>query len=172
MGGWETGNAEEVRATVTSNRRFYWPDLPHEKRAGDSWRSRPPSISYIRVALDAGELALAALRTGHLRRHRPAGPCRRPLHLLLQPVASDVQTPLDGADGRLEVAAHLLQRLTADVEGDQGGPIDRLQPLQPPPQLLAQLGPDHLVQGRGAGRLGVLQHVLLDPVQRTTPRHA
>src|SRR5438067_123579 len=58
-----------------------------------------------------------------------------PVQRLLQAVARHVQTPLDRADRRLELTAHLLERLAADVEGDERRAVNRLELLQPRPDF-------------------------------------
>ena len=68
--------------------------------------------------------------------------------LVLQPVAGDVQPALDGADRRLELAAHLLQRPAADVERHQRLAVQRLQPLQAAYSSPACSLADHRVQRR------------------------
>src|SRR5437899_9036388 len=62
-------------------------------------------------------------------------PRRAVLQLLAQPVAGHVQTPLDRADRRLELAAHLLERAALDVEGQQRLAVGRLQAVQAAVQL-------------------------------------
>ena len=45
------------------------------------------------------------------------------LDLLSQPLSGDVQTSLDGTQGRIKLVAHLQQRLTIHVERDQSFPV-------------------------------------------------
>src|ERR1700722_13801479 len=70
-------------------------------------------------SLHARQLTLAALLLLRLA-HRAA------LQRLLQTQTRDVQAALDRADRRLELAGHLLQSATANVERYQRRPIRRL----------------------------------------------
>src|SRR5262249_38722697 len=80
---------------------------------------------------------------------------------LLEPVTGDVQTPLDGADRRLELTAHLLERPAADVERHQRGPVHGLQLVEADPQLGLGLVADQLVERLVEGAGGVLQDLRL-----------
>src|SRR5207237_10446022 len=74
-----------------------------------------------------------------------------------QTVTGDVQAALDRADGRLELAAHLLERAAANVERHQRGPVGLLEPLEPGPELRLLLVADQVVARCDAGRLDVVQ---------------
>ena len=80
-----------------------------------------------------------------------------PLELPSEALPRHVQAPLNGADGCLEMEAHLPQRLPADVEGLQRSAVERLEPVKSPKQRAALLGADHLLQGRGPGRMSLVE---------------
>src|SRR6266851_5630049 len=83
----------------------------HQNAVGRGFNRTPPRAAFI----------VGALRSGADGRF--LAPCRSLLERLAQPVAGHVQTALDGADRRLELARHLLQGTALDVEGDQRGAV-------------------------------------------------
>src|SRR5438552_12391217 len=93
-----------------------------------------------------------------------------PVKMAAQPVAGHVQPALDGADRRLEFAAHLLQRTAVNVERHQRRAVHRLEPVQSGPELSLLLHADQLVQRAHRRSLYVLQDRGLGIADRTTPR--
>lgn len=57
------------------------------------------------------------------------------LKLLLEPLAGDVEPPLDGSDRRPERIAHFDEGLAIDVERDEGVPIELAEPFETGPHL-------------------------------------
>src|SRR5260370_15686790 len=111
----------------------------------------------------------AAFIVGTLRScsdRRLLAPRRPLLEGLAQPVAGHVQAALDRADRRLELARHLLQGATLDVEGDQRSAVKRLEPIQTVPDLRAIFAADHLVERTGFRVRGILQDLRLSAMDR------
>src|SRR5579859_7118199 len=73
--------------------------------------------------------------------------------LLAEPVAGRVQPALDRADRTLELVAHLLERLSLDVERDQRATIEVAELRQSAPDLLRALVAQQVIERRP--RLGL-----------------
>src|SRR6266404_2286798 len=115
-----------------------------EKRGGHAdWPDRPLGCGALYFTSDAREFAALAVLT--LRHGRSkARPLLAALQLPAQPVAGHVQPALDRADGRLELAAHLLERTAVNVKRHQRLLVDRLEALQARPHFLALFGLEHV----------------------------
>ena len=73
------------------------------------------------------------------------------LQFLGEPLSGDVETSLDGADGRMELVGHLDQALATEVERHERATIHVGEPVQTDVQLLASLIRQHSCQ-RGLSR--------------------
>ena len=76
--------------------------------------------------------------SSHHRRRQLAG----------EPLAGDVQTPLDRADRRAELVAHLDQRAAVEVKRDQRLPVQGREPIQARVDLVAALRIEDVAQRR------------------------
>src|SRR5919204_3991946 len=92
------------------------------------------------------------------------------LQILPEPVPGHVQPPLDRADRRLELAAHLLERAAANVKRHERRPIDRLEPVEAGPQLGFLLALEQIVERAAAVGFEVLEDRRLGTAERAAPR--
>src|SRR5712692_3853404 len=106
----------------------------YKRKRDDDTRfvSSSPDHKTSEILADSGEPGCVSARSGgRLTSSANCLPWR--LELPAQPLAGHVQTPLDRADRRLELAAHLLERSAANVKRLQRLPVQGLEAVQTVP---------------------------------------